>query len=107
MTYITLVILNLAEVAVEGAGLVGTEFEPGDTIKRVLEDLISDSKIVNYGSPKLVGNFEHPNGGIDLVYRIRTASRALSKDHTWVSVEATLTKYDRMILEQALESEQT
>jgi len=105
-TYVTLAILNLGDVALECGSLVGTELEDdGDTLARALQDLISDSKIVNHASPKLVGVFDHPNGGVDVVYRVRTGSRAVSKDHRWQAVDDPLSAYDRKLLDRALETE--
>lgn len=105
-TYITLAILNLGDVALECGSLVGTELDAdGDTVSEALRDLISDSQIVNHATPKLVGVFDHPNGGADIVYRVRTNSRA--GIHRWQPVDDPLSVYDRKILERALESERT
>lgn len=103
-TYITLAILNLGDVALECGSLVGTELDAeSDTIAQALADLLSDSKIVNHAMPKLVGVFDHPNGGVDVVYRVRTASR--TGIYKWQPVDDPLSAYDRKLLNRALETE--
>lgn len=105
-TYVTLAILSLGDVALERGSLVGTDLDTnGDTIAQAVADLIHDTQIINHASVKLVDVFQHPDGGIDVLYRVRTFSRALSSDHEWRAADSHLSAYDRKLLNRALETE--
>jgi len=107
-TTLTLVVLNLADVATDVSlripQLVGTDLEETDTVQSALAELIRDCGIVNYASPKLVDVLD--NGvALNVVFRMRTASRALAKGFLWQSVDARLPNDDRKALDRALETE--
>lgn len=90
--FVRLVIMNLADVAMCGSSLPAMEVsdKPGHGIFSAIKDIIRGSRITNPGLPKLVGVYDTADGGVDIVWRVRTTSMALSENMRWVNVNVVL-----------------
>jgi hypothetical protein len=90
--HVRLVIMNLADVAMCGSSLPAMEVsdKPGHGVFSALRDVIHGSRIINWASPKLVGVYDAADGGVDIVWRVRTTSMALSENMRWVNVNVVL-----------------
>lgn len=106
--YVRVVILNLNEVAMCGAVLPAMEVsdKPGHGIQTAVTDVIRGTHVEHCGPIKLVGVYDL-NVGIDIVYRVRTRSRALNPDMHWQNVDAP--GYDSVTraIDDALRAERT
>lgn len=113
MNTVTLVVMNIAQVAVlmdgDGGDTSVLPFALHGRTNRLnarIQDILTEAGLINCSEPKLVGVYDADPTGMDIVYRVRTNSRQHGPAIRWEHVNATtLDATDRRYLQDALEQE--
>ena len=98
--FVTLVPFYLAEVAVHFRELPWMEVRGKKTVWEALAEL-SDG-FINHTGPKLIEIASRGNKGVDLVYRLRTTSRARPGGFDWRPLDDGFPPYDQSLISLAL-----
>ena len=105
--FVSLVVLNLADVATDSGGLPGIEVTDTRNLTESLNHLMTTVGLLpNLGTVKLVGVVSEA-GAVQIGYRVRTRSMSLAPGFKWEPVSTRLNGYQRALLDRAWEGEQT